>query len=127
MVLLAAVHLFYCPYTKVEESFNLQATHDILFHKTNLSNYDHLEFPGVVPRTFLGPLFISLLVSPLFTLMRGALAACVLFSFRRLRDTVKSVFGDNIATWFTLITASQYHFMYYLSRPLPNIMALPLG
>lgn len=140
MVLLAAVHLFYCPYTKVEESFNLQATHDILFHKTNLSNYDHLEFPGVVPRTFLGPLFISLLVSPLFTLsqlldfnkfwvqyfVRGAIAACVLFSFRRLRDTVKSVFGDNIATWFTLISASQYHFMYYLSRPLPNIMVLPL-
>ncbi|KAF4519194.1 hypothetical protein B566_EDAN013487 [Ephemera danica] len=43
--------------------------------------------------------------------VRGALAACVLFSFRRLRDTVKSVFGDNIATWFTLITASQYHFI----------------
>lgn len=66
------LHLQYAPFTKVEESFNLQATHDVLesgvvttgdvshFLKTN---YDHVEFPGSVPRTFIGAIALMLATS----------------------------------------------------------------
>lgn len=61
------LHLLLSPYTKVEESFNIQATHDILTYGIPTKDvahrlkelYDHFSFPGVVPRTFVGALVLA--------------------------------------------------------------------
>ncbi|XP_029042856.2 MATH and LRR domain-containing protein PFE0570w isoform X3 [Osmia bicornis bicornis] len=140
LILVAMVHLLYCPFTKVEESFNLQAMHDILYHSFDLSEYDHHEFPGVVPRSFVGPMIISGLASPLIAIInylqlnkffaqyvvRAILGLLVIGMLKLYRDALQSIFGTQFTKWFVAITVTQYHFMYYLSRPLPNIMAMPL-
>ncbi|XP_023246974.1 probable Dol-P-Man:Man(7)GlcNAc(2)-PP-Dol alpha-1,6-mannosyltransferase [Copidosoma floridanum] len=140
VIIIAVVHLLYCPFTKVEESFNLQAMHDLLYHGSDLNEYDHHEFPGVVPRTFLGPIVISSIALPAVAavkywdlnkffsqyIVRAALGLTVVLTFRLYKNALQTIFGAKFTKWFVLITVTQYHFMYYLSRPLPNTMALPL-
>lgn len=71
--------LLQCPYSKVEESFQLQAVHDLFYYgltpalgrafngnsnnetRNLLLPYDHLQYPGVVPRSFTMPLLLSTL------------------------------------------------------------------
>ncbi|KAI1315047.1 dolichyl-P-Man:Man(7)GlcNAc(2)-PP-dolichol alpha-1,6-mannosyltransferase [Mortierella claussenii] len=70
---LIVLHIVVAPFTKVEESFNLQATHDILTFGVSsnaVNQFDHLEFPGVVPRTFVGPLLLALGSWPVMAIVR---------------------------------------------------------
>ncbi|MCO5594427.1 hypothetical protein L7F22_048457 [Adiantum nelumboides] len=135
---IVAFHVFMAPYTKVEESFNIQAIHDLLYHRSNLNRYDHLEFPGVVPRTFIGAMMVSLLSSPFVSLaavmnlskvtsliiVRLVLGSLLLTTFVVLRSQIHRSFGGQISLAYTLVMVSQFHILFYVTRPLPNVFAL---
>ncbi|XP_021281443.1 dol-P-Man:Man(7)GlcNAc(2)-PP-Dol alpha-1,6-mannosyltransferase isoform X1 [Herrania umbratica] len=135
---IAAFYVLMVPYTKVEESFNIQAMHDILYHRHHLDNYDHLEFPGVVPRTFIGALLVSILASPMVLAMqllhlpkiysliivRLALGCIILYTLRFLRTQVRNKFGQQVEAFFVILTAIQFHLLFYCTRALPNILAM---
>lgn len=140
--LLAAVveHVFICPFTKVEESFSLQAIHDVLVHREDLSSYDHHEFPGVVPRTFLGPMVVSIFSAPVHEffeflgdlqtrhssqiIARLVLGFLSWMAFRRFNAAAAVKFGDAAAAWAAVVWMLQFHLPFYLSRTLPNVFAL---
>nr|XP_009765386.1 PREDICTED: dol-P-Man:Man(7)GlcNAc(2)-PP-Dol alpha-1,6-mannosyltransferase isoform X3 [Nicotiana sylvestris] len=146
---IAAFYVFMVPYTKVEESFNVQAMHDILYHRHQIEKYDHLEFPGVVPRTFVGAFLVSILASPAVLLMnllhlpklyslyavtdsefvcvvRLVLGGIVLSTLRFFRIQIKKKFGSQVEAFFVILTASQFHLLFYCTRPLPNTLAFSL-
>lgn len=89
------LHLWVAPFTKVEESFNVQAIHDILIHgipnenadQFLTANYDHVSFPGSVPRTFVGALVLSGLARPFIWLLGSPVQ--VQFLGRFLQDDVR--------------------------------------
>ncbi|KAK9827294.1 hypothetical protein WJX81_001546 [Elliptochloris bilobata] len=134
------LHILISPFTKVEEGFPLHAAHDLLFHHGDLAKYDHFEFPGVVPRSFLGSVLLAALSAPAALLLsvlgaekgaaqyavRAALGLICVLSLARLRAAVELTFGRPVGVAFFALTALQFHVPYYASRTLPNTLALPL-
>ncbi|GAB1310855.1 Dol-P-Man:Man(7)GlcNAc(2)-PP-Dol alpha-1,6-mannosyltransferase [Madurella fahalii] len=140
---LILVHLIVAPYTKVEESFNIQAAHDVLVYGTPTSDiyrklsstYDHFTFPGAVPRTFIGAVLLAGFAQPAVAVVgfqhaqfvvRAVLglfnAACLLVFAQNLRRA----YGATTARWYLLLQASQFHVVFYASRTLPNMFAFGL-
>lgn len=131
-------YLLLCPFTKVEESFNLQAIHDLLYHRTDIDSFDHLEFSGVVPRTFVGALAVSLPAMPLAALVqtvtsskyyiqilcRGLLGLANWHATTLFAKGISKKFGNRSASLTLLLLAAQFHLPFYFSRPLPNSFAL---
>ncbi|KAH9902310.1 glycosyltransferase family 22 protein [Xylariomycetidae sp. FL2044] len=136
-------HLLVAPYTKVEESFNIQATHDILVYGTPTSHiyqrlssrYDHFDFPGAVPRTFLGSVLLAGASQPIIALLgfqhaqlvvRGVLGLINAGALLLFKANLEKAFGKSTARWYALLQASQFHVIYYASRTLPNMFAFAL-
>lgn len=136
-------HVLLAPYTKVEESFNLHATHDVLMYgvgRDNLYKFDHNVFPGAVPRTFIGSILLAWLASPiayiasqwgllstkldLQTAVRLVLATLNAGGFMLIRRAVCRRFGRPTGLMYVLLTCSQFHLPFWMGRTLPNMFAL---
>ncbi|RGP60042.1 alpha-1,6-mannosyltransferase [Fusarium sporotrichioides] len=143
LITIPLTHLLVSPHTKVEESFNIQAAHDILIYGTptkdvndRLSHaYDHFTFPGAVPRTFLGAVLLAGLGQPIVALVgfehaqlvvRGLLAAANVAALLTFKNLLKRAYGQGVSAWWVAFMASQFHINYYLSRTLPNMYAFGL-
>ncbi|KAH7376470.1 Alg9-like mannosyltransferase [Plectosphaerella cucumerina] len=140
---LILIHLLAAPYTKVEESFNIQAAHDILVYGTPTHDiftrlhtvYDHFSFPGAVPRSFVGPVLLAGFAQPIVALVGFAYAQLVVRALLGLFNAASLLFfasrlerglGRGVARWWILLTAGQFHIIFYASRTLPNMFAFGL-
>ena len=146
---LIITHLLVAPYTKVEESFNIQAVHDIvslpifsLFSPSSIlaENFDHILFPGAVPRTFVGAGFLAFLAKPVIYLFelqnevfwpqvvaRGILGLLNAGALIRYQYGLSKSFGTDVGRWWVLLLGSQFHVIFYASRTLPNTFAFILS
>lgn len=102
-----------------------------------MHTFDHVNFPGVVPRTFVGPIILAVFsffpklvlgLSPyhVLHLVRFLLGAIVALSLLRVRNALAQRYDTLTAASFTLLTLSQFHVPFYASRPLPNVFAFIL-
>lgn len=142
--LLILFHLLLAPYTKVEESFNIQAAHDVLVYGTPTSDiynrlsstYDHFTFPGAVPRTFIGPVMLAGFAQPILAVVgfqhaqfvvRALLGLFNAFSLLMFAYNLRRAYGAGTSRWYLLLQASQFHIIFYASRTLPNMFAFGLS
>lgn len=137
LILLGALwaQVWFAPYTKVEESFSLQAVHDILTHGVSgRDQYDHLSFPGAVPRSFIGALLLSVASIPSVFCSTSAgiqlgvrltLGACAWAAMVYMACLLCPK-APRVRALFYVLCAIQYHLTFWTSRTTPNGLAFPL-
>ena len=138
-----ALHVLASPFSKVEESFNTQALHDLAaLPLSRLDDFDHMSFPGVVPRTFIGAVALTVLALPLRLLIapltshrptllhlqvmyRLLLGLISVLSLGQLRRASVGKLGARPGTLMMgLFALCQFHLPFYCSRLLPNTYSL---
>jgi len=126
--ILILLHLYLAPYTKVEESFNIQAIHDFLSSSLRIGrpkeNFDHFEFSGAVPRSAIGAYIVAVvtwvvrwyakLIGTGFSeegrefqlIARAFLGLGNAWALWRYQIGLERSFGKGVGRWFGKVTLS---------------------
>ncbi|GAA5895619.1 hypothetical protein JCM8208_005282 [Rhodotorula glutinis] len=143
VVLSFLAHVVIVPGVKVEESFSLTAVRDVVVHGLDQPlRYDHVEFEGAVPRSFVAPIALAAAASlPLKAasalelvrtgleaqlIVRLTLALASALSVVFLSRSVRAAYGAKVAKYFLVLAATQFHVPFWAGRTLPNMLAFPL-
>lgn len=78
-------HVLINPFTKVEETLHTNGMYDHLYLMTDIQNYDHQEFPGVVTRSFICSIIVSATAYPFNFILRNYLGFTCLASLYLVR------------------------------------------
>ncbi|GAA5838529.1 hypothetical protein JCM11251_003417 [Rhodosporidiobolus azoricus] len=139
-------HPLLTPGAKVEESFTLHAVRDALLygHKgpDSLALWDHVEFAGAVPRSFIPPVALAAVSRPVLEvasrlgLLRDGLDAQIAirftlsllsaFSLIFLSRRVAASYGAKVSKYFLFLLATSFHVPFWAGRTIPNMLAFPL-
>ncbi|KAG0657084.1 dolichyl-P-Man:Man(7)GlcNAc(2)-PP-dolichol alpha-1,6-mannosyltransferase [Rhodotorula mucilaginosa] len=145
VVLVYSAHVLLVPGTKVEESFTLHATRDVVVRGTSrlaIPHYDHAEFAGAVPRSLIPPTLLAILSTPVLDLakrcgairdgldaqiiIRLVLALTSALALLFLASRVRSTYGGRTARYLLLLSATQFHVPFWAGRTVPNMLAFPI-
>ncbi|KPV73163.1 glycosyltransferase family 22 protein [Rhodotorula graminis WP1] len=143
VVLSLVAHVVVVPGVKVEESFSLTAVRDVVVHGLDQpQRFDHVEFEGAVPRSFIAPIALAAVALLPFKalsalelvrtgleaqlIVRLTLALASALSVVFLSRSVRAAYGAKVAKYFLVLAATQFHVPYWAGRTLPNVLAFPL-
>lgn len=63
----------------------------------------------------------------MFSTVRAMLGCLNALSLSYYAKNVDKALGRSTTVWYTLLQASQFHIIYYASRPLPNMFAFAIS
>ena len=129
------LYILICPFTKVEESFNMHAVYDIIH---NSAIWDHEIYPGPVHRTFVGNWILGVLSFIPCQIINSFYNGVYLGILQQIVVRIMLYFINILALYvfstrllgyknnFLLLTSTQFHLPFYISRTIPNSFAFPL-
>lgn len=142
-VILEIINLLYCilfPFHKVEESFLLHATYDLIY-EVDINKFENHLSPDLVQRSFIGPCAIVYMFYPLISvikmliktnfpmqiMIRFFLGTLTNISLIKISSAFNNKNDKKFHCLYLFITIIQFHYMYYSNRTLPNTFATIIG